>query len=197
MIAYQIGSRLYLNITNRCLCSCEFCVRDLAPGVAGYDLRLDADVPSEEVIAAIGNPKDYTEIVFCGYGEPLLCLETVKTVARWIKGNGGTVRINTNGLANLWYGRNILPELEGLVDAISISLNAENEEKYLVVCHPVFGSRSYAALLDFIKESKKYIPRVQVSVVDYPGVDVEACRDIAAELEVGFKVRHYTPEKYE
>lgn len=196
MIAYQIGTGLYLNITNRCICSCEFCVRNLSPGVAGYDLRLEREPSSEEIIAAIGNPGDYTEIVFCGYGEPLLRLETVKAVAAQIKNRGGKVRINTNGLANLWYGRNILPELEGLVDSISISLNAENEEKYLVLCHPIFGSGSFTALLDFIKESKKYIPRVQVTVVDVSEVDLEACGDLAAKLGVGFRVRHYSPEKY-
>ena len=82
------------------------------------------------------------------------------------------------------------------MDAVSISLNAENAEKYNAICHPVFGPKSYASLLEFIEESKKYIPRVQVSVVDIPEVDIEACREIAERMGVGFKVRHYDPDKY-
>lgn len=197
MIAYQIGSSLYLNITNKCSCACEFCVRNLSPGVAGYDLRLEKDPSAQEIISAIGDPAAYSEIVFCGYGEPLLCLDTLKTVARWLKEQGARVRVNTNGLANLWHKRNILPELEGLVDVVSISLNAENAEKYLSICHPPWGHPSYAALLEFVKESKKYIPEVQVSVVDISAIDVEACRAIAEKMGVEFKVRHYAPEKYQ
>ena len=196
MIAYQIGSRLYLNITNRCSCACEFCVRNLAPGVAGYYLQLEKDPSTEEIISAIGDPRAYSEVVFCGYGEPLIRLDTVKAVAAWVKERGVGVRVNTNGLANLWHGRNVLPELAGLIDAISISLNTENAEKYFKICHPVFGPESYSALLEFIQESNKYIPKVQVSVVDISEIDVEACREIAERLGVGFKVRHYSPEKY-
>lgn len=197
MIAYRIGSSLYLNITNKCSCACEFCVRNLSPGVAGYDLRLEREPFAQEIIAAIGDPQGYSEIVFCGYGEPLIRLDTLKAVAQWLKEQGARVRVNTNGLANLWHKRNILPELEGLVDAISISLNAENAEKYLRICHPPWGLASYAALLEFIKESKQYIPEVQVSVVDIAAIDVEACRVIAEGMGVGFKVRHYAPEKYQ
>jgi TatD DNase family protein len=196
MIAYEIGSRLYLNITNKCTCACRFCVRNLSPGVAGYDLRLEKEPNFDEIISAIGDPHAYLEIVFCGYGEPLIRLDTVKAVASWVKAQGIPVRVDTNGLANLFHGRNILPELEGLVDAVSISLNAENAEKYNTICRPVFGAQSYPALLEFIAESIKYIPRVRVSVVDIPEVDIEACREIADRMGVGFKVRHYDPDKY-
>lgn len=196
MIAYQIGSRLYLNITNRCSCDCEFCVRSLAPGVAGYNLRLEQEPSVKEIISSIEDPRAYSEIVFCGYGEPLIRLDAVKAVAAWIKEQGGMVRVDTNGLANLWHRRNILPELQGLIDAISISLNAESQEKYCRICHPVFGRDSYPALLEFIEESRKYIPRVQVSVVDISEIDIKACSEIAEKLGVNFKVRHYSPEKY-
>lgn len=193
MIAYQIGPRLYLNITNKCTNNCYFCVRNLAPGVAGYDLRLDEAPSLEEIIFAIGDPKEYSEIVFCGYGEPLIRLDTVKAVAKWIKDQGGAVRVDTNGLANLYHGRNILPELAGLVDAISISLNAENGEKYCRICRPAFGEESFPALLDFIEQAKRYIPRVRVSVVDVSEIDIEACRELARHLGAEFKVRHYRP----
>lgn len=195
MIAYQIGSRLYLNITNRCINDCTFCVRNLAPGVAGYDLRLDKEPFVEEIIEAIGDPQEYSEVVFCGYGEPLIRLDAVVEVSRWLKQHGGKVRINTNGLANLYHGKNVLPLLSGLVDAVSVSLNAENAEKYFRVCRPELGPESYSAVLDFISEAKKYIPSVRVSVVDVREIDVEACQEIARQLGVGLKVRHYNPEK--
>jgi len=150
----------------------------------------------EEIIAAVGDPRSFAEVVFCGYGEPLIRLDTVKTVAGWLKQQGASVRVNTNGLASLWHGRNILPELKGLVDAISISLNAENAEKYQRICHPQLGEESYSALLEFIKESKKYIPKVQVTVVAVSEIDIESCRKIAEDLDVQFKVRNYAPEKY-
>lgn len=196
MIAYQIGSSLYLNITNKCTNDCSFCVRNLAPGVAGYDLRLQEDPSLTEILEAIGDPKQFSEIVFCGYGEPLLRLDTVKEVSRWLKSKGATVRVNTNGLANLFYGRNVLPELKDLIDVISVSLNAEDPEKYDRICRPAFGMDSFPAILDFIQEAKKYIPIVRVSVVDVSEIDIAACREIAHGLGVELKVRHYSPDKY-
>lgn len=195
LIAYPIGKNLYLNITNRCTNGCYFCVRNFAPGVACYDLRLEKEPTAEEVIKEIGDPSPYREVVFCGFGEPLIRLDVVKEVASWLKEKGARIRVNTNGLANLFHGRNILPELEGLVDAISISLNAENAERYYQICRPAFGIESYDALLDFIRESRKYISCVRVTVVDVPEVDIDRCREIAEKLEVDFRVRHYGGRK--
>ena len=196
MIAYPIGKSLYLNITNRCTNNCRFCVRKLSPGVAGYDLQLDEEPSVEEIIDAVGDTSAYDEVVFCGYGEPLLRLDAVKEISRWIKDRGTPVRVNTNGLANLFHGRNIVPELAGLVDAISVSLNAENPDQYAAICSPVYGKDSYPAVVEFIKECKNHIPWVQVSVVDVPEVDLDRCRAAARELGVNFLVRHYNPKKY-
>lgn len=196
MLAYPIGNALYLNITNRCTNKCIFCVRNLKPGVAGYDLWLDEDPSSEEVIEYIGSPSNYEEVVFCGYGEPLIRLEVVKKVSEYIKLHDVPVRVDTNGLANLYHGWNILPELEGLIDYISISLNAENAQKYNEICRPCFGVKSYEYLLDFIKESKKYIPHVRLTVVDLPEVDISKCREIAKKFEVGLHIRNYSGSTY-
>ena len=43
---------------------------------------------------------------------------------------GIKVRLNTNGLGNLYHKRNIVPELAKVVDSVSISLNAPTAEKY-------------------------------------------------------------------
>ncbi|ODA43306.1 putative deoxyribonuclease YcfH [Thermodesulfovibrio sp. N1] len=111
-IAYKIRDTLYLNVTNRCTNICKFCVRFHTDYVKGHNLRLEREPSAEELIEAVGDPKKYKEIVFCGYGEPFLRLDIIKKVAKWIKDKGGKVRINTNGHGNLIHERKILPELE-------------------------------------------------------------------------------------
>ncbi|MDD5382327.1 MAG: TatD family nuclease-associated radical SAM protein [Candidatus Margulisbacteria bacterium] len=196
-IAYPIRDSLYLNITNRCTNECPFCIRNLSRQFnKQYELWLDKEPTAEEIITAIGDPAQYQQIVFCGYGEPLIRLDVVKVVAKKLKSLPPKIRIDTNGQANLFWGRNILPELKGLIDIVSVSLNAENAEVYERVCRPLFGKRSYDAVIEFIKEAKRYIPEVEATVVDLPTVDKEACRKIAADLGVKFRIRPYYEETY-
>lgn len=191
-IAYRIRNSLYLNITNRCSNACVFCAKFRDFAVKGHQLKLDREPSCEEIKRAIGNPKNYTEVVFCGYGESLLRLDVVREIGRWLHAQGVPVRINTDGLANLVYGRNILPELGEFVDAISVSLNAADAATYQKICRSCFGDAAYQAVKDFIREAAKYIPSVTASVVAMPGIDVEACRRIVEqELKVDFRVRPY------
>lgn len=191
-IAYPIRNSLYLNLTNRCSNRCTFCAKNKSFIVKGHDLQLEREPEAQELIAAVGDPQKYQEIVFCGFGEPLLRLDTVKIVAAELKKRGARIRIDTDGQANLVYGRNILPELKGLVDAISVSLNAENAEKYHRLCRSPFGEEGYRGVLEFIRQAKKVIPEVIATVIDLPGVDVQTCRRIAEEeLGVKFKVRAF------
>jgi len=187
-IAYKIRDSLYLNITNRCTNKCSFCIRFHSDYVKGHNLRLSDEPTEEDMKNAIGDPSQYKEIVFCGYGEPLLRLDLVKSVATWIKQNQGKVRINTNGHGNLIHGRNVLPELKGLIDSMSISLDAHDEETYDRICRPAFKN-AFNGIINFIREAKKYIPHVQITVVTLEGVDIEKCRKIAGDLGVGFRVR--------
>jgi TatD DNase family protein len=190
-ITYPIRNSLYLNVTNRCTAACTFCVRYHTDFVKGHNLRLAEEPAADALIKEIGDPKRYAEIVFCGYGEPLLRLDVIKAVSGEVKRRGGKVRIDTNGHANLIHKRNVLPELAGLVDAVSVSLNAQNEEIYHKISQPAFGIETYEAVKDFIREAKKYIPDVTATVVSAPGVDVEACRGIADDLGAKFRVREY------
>lgn len=190
-IAYPIRNSLYLNITNRCTAACTFCVRYHTDFVKGHNLRLRKEPSAEEIIAEIGDLTRFAEIVFCGYGEPLLRLDVVKAVAAEVKRKGGKVRIDTNGHANLIHGRDVLPELAGLVDAMSISLNAQNAELYARLVQPKFGEPTYEAVKDFIRKAAKYIPDVSATVVSVPEVDIEACRKIAEELGATLRVRDY------
>ncbi len=190
-IVYPIRNSLYLNITNRCTAACSFCVRYRTDFVKGHNLRLRHEPTSEEVITAIGDAKKYDEVVFCGYGEPLIRLDVVKAVAAAVKRQRVKVRIDTNGHANLIHKRNIVPELAGLVDAVSVSLNAQDAKLYDKICQPKFGPSAYEAVKEFIREAAKHIPEVIATVVNCPGVDIEACRRIAEELGARLRVREY------
>lgn len=106
------------------------------------------------------------------------------------------IRLDTNGHANLFWGRNIVPELKGLIDYVSISLNAEKGPLYTSLCSPLYGEKTYSAIFEFIRESKKYIPQVEISIVDLPSINQEACQKIAQNLGVSFRVRPYYEEKY-
>ena len=190
-IAYKIRNSLYLNITNRCTNSCIFCAKFNDFVVKGHELKLAHEPSATEVKQAIGNPCEYDEVVFCGYGEPLLRLDLVKEIASWLKTHKVPVRINTDGQANLVYGRNILPELEGLIDSISVSLNAATLADYQRLCHSEFGEKSYPAVKDFIQQASQYIPHVTATAVSYPNVDIAACEQVARQLGVRFRARKY------
>jgi TatD DNase family protein len=188
-IAYQIRDNLYLNLTNRCTSCCTFCVRFHTDYVKGHNLRLLDEPTEEQFREAVGDPARFREVVFCGYGEPMLRLDLVKSLSSWVKQRGGRVRLNTNGHGNVINGRNVLPELQGLVDVVSVSLNAPDAETYDKVCRPSIKG-AFESVVDFIREAKKYMPAVQVTVVEMEGVDIERCRKLADELGVELRVRH-------
>lgn len=192
-IAYRIRSSLYLNITNRCSNRCTFCPKFDDFTVKGHNLLLDREPSYEEVMSAVGQPgPEIDEIVFCGYGEPLIRLDLVKQVATELKRRGFSVRINSDGQANLVHGRNILPELAGLVDCISVSLNAPDSDTYASLCRTSFGDAGFKAVCDFIREARQYIPLVVASAVTAPGVDIRACRNLAESLGAEFREREYS-----
>ena len=198
--AYPHGSGLYLNITNRCTFRCVFCVRDSRKAFEGNELWLERDPSPEEVIAAIeakGGADKFTEVVFCGFGEPTMRLDTLLAVAREVKARWHTpVRLNTNGQGSLIAGRDIAPELVGLIDTVSISLNAPAAEEYVAVSRPAHGEKSWQAMLDFAAACKREGINVVMTVVDSIGKEkVEASRKLAEGLGVRFRVREYIAEE--
>ena len=190
-IAYKIRNSLYLNITNRCSNRCSFCAKFDDFTVKGHNLLLDGEPSFEEIMAAVGQPQEIDEVVFCGYGEPLIRLDLVKRVAAELKGRGYPIRINTDGQANLVHGRNILPELAGLVDSVSVSLNAPDAATYGQVCNTPFGAAGFEAVCAFIQEAQRHIPQVVASAVTVPGIDIDACRRLAESLGAEFRAREY------
>jgi len=191
-IVYRIKDTLYINVTNECSCKCVFCDRTSEPVINGYNLELDTEPTVEETIQALQDYSNYTEIVFCGYGEPTMRLEFVKQVAQRLKAkNTVPLRMNTNGHGSLINGRNIVPELKGLIDRISVSLNAENSTRYLELTNSTFQEKSYDAVLEFIKECAVNGIDVTATVVDYDGVNIEECRSRARELGAHFRIRDF------
>jgi len=156
-----------------------------------YNLWLDKEPTAEEVLKEIGDPTQYSEIVFCGFGEPMIKLNELLDIAREVKKMGGKVRINTNGHANIYHGENVVPRLAGLVDVISISMNAPTAEQYQEVCKSRYGLKAFDAMLDFARECVGVIPEVVLSVVDVLSPeDIEKCRKIAEDIGATFRVRH-------
>jgi TatD DNase family protein len=191
-VAYKIRDSLYLNLTNRCTNACVFCAKQRDFHVKGHLLRLPGEPTVSQVLALVGDPSGYDEIVFCGFGEPLLRLEEVKEISRELKGRGAKVRVNTDGLANLVHGRDVLPELAGLVDALSVSLNAPDAETYARICPNRYGAASFPALLDFLRDAPRHVPSVTATAVALPGLDTEGVRRLAESIPgVSFRLRSY------
>lgn len=191
VVAYPIRNSLYLNITNRCSNSCAFCVRTWSDFVKGHHLWLKHEPDLDEVLAAIGDPTPWDEIVFCGYGEPTERLDLLLAVAKGLKERGKRVRLNTNGQGDLINGRNIVPELVGCVDEVSVSLDVDTPEKYLEHCRPRYGEAAWPAMLEFIRHCRASLPATTVTALTMPDVDLTRCEAIAKELDVRLRVREY------
>lgn len=196
-ISYEIGNKLYLNITNKCPCNCTFCIRNNGDGAYGSaPLWLEHQPESEEVIDDL-KKRDlnaYEEIIFCGYGEPTCELELLKTVAKHIRSVTKTpIRINTNGLSDLINKRSTAADFEGIADTISISLNAADKEEYYKVTRPSFKDADcFEAMLKFASEVKNYVPNTMLTVVDVIGEEeIEKSRKIAEEIGIKLRVREY------
>ena len=195
-IVYKYQDQLYVNVTNRCTNKCKFCIRFTPSGVDGLDLWLEHEPSVEEIIKALEDNdfRSYPEVVFCGYGEPLIRFDTVMKAARYIKDNSRCqIRINTNGHANRIAQKDVTPQMKGLIDTVSISLNTKNAEEYEKICICDYGQDGFYEMLDFAEKAKLYVKNVILSVVDViPDEDIEECRKIAEKIGVKFRARVYS-----
>ena len=191
---YVFEGKTYINLTNRCNNNCSFCIRKNEVGIEGYNLWLEHDADAQDVISQLKEKNKLgKDVVFCGYGEPTMNLDALIKVAAFVKENGGKTRLNTNGLANAQYNRNIVPLLKDVIDVISISLNDSSKEKYEAVCHSAFGLNAYSYMLDFAAECVKEKMDTVMTVVDViPKEDIEKCRDICEKIGARFRVRVYS-----
>ena len=191
-VVYKIRDSLYINTTKECTNECTFCVRFFENFVKGHNLRIDRDPDVAAILKEIESfGTGFKEVVFCGFGEPLIRLDFVKDVSRALKEKNIYIRVDTNGHGNLIHKRNILPEVAGLVDELSISLNAPNASTYRAICRPHFEGNVYQEVVNFVREAKKHIPHVAITYLDLPGIEHHEMERIAEELGVGVRCRHY------
>ena len=194
-ILYRVHNNVYVNLTNRCSSACVFCLRQNHDSIGSADsLWLKHEPSFEEIVEAFKDfPVDsYDEVVFCGFGEPMMRFDMLKQVARYVKDTfGKPIRVNTNGQGSLINGRDIEPELSGLVDTISISLNNPDPEKYQEIVRSVYGVPAFDAMLKFAREAKKYVPNVVLSTVDttISHEEEEKCAEICKSIGVTYRIR--------
>lgn len=198
-ITYPVKHGIYVNMTNRCPCACTFCLRQNGPGVYGSDpLWLEREPTVQEVCDDLEKRdlSQYQEVVFCGYGEPTERLEDLLQVARYLKEKHPNLplRINTNGLSDLIWQKPTAPLLKGLIDTVSVSLNAMDAEEYLRLTRSKFGIGSFDAMLKFTKECTQCVPHVVMTVVGEPVTtpeEQETCRKICESVGATLRVRPY------
>ena len=199
-ISYEYEGALYLNLTNRCDCSCVFCLR--ANGHRGSiyadDLWLEHEPSRAEILSDVlrRDLPAYRELVFCGFGEPTYRIDDALWLVDELKGRGialPPVRINTNGHGSLINGRDITPELAGRIDVLSISLNGATQERYCAVTRPKDGAAAWEAMLDFTRSAVAYVPQVRMTIVDkdLPEGELARCQALADSLGAQLHVRAY------
>lgn len=194
-ILYVYNEQVYANITNLCDCSCRFCIRSHENGIGDSSTLWHKKDPTLEEIKAAMDEFDFggfSELVYCGYGEPTCALENLIESARYAKEKYGlSIRVNTNGLGNLYHKKDIVPILAGVVDSVSISLNAPTKDEYIKVTRPKFEN-AFEAMQDFISECRDMIPQVKVSIVDVlPEEQIEASKALANKLGVNLRIRKF------
>lgn len=202
-ISYEYEGSLYVNLTNRCDCACVFCLRNNGHKGSIYadDLWLEHEPTRQEALDNLlaRDLASYPEIVFCGFGEPTYRIDDIFWLVDEMKKavpNLPFIRINTNGHANLINGRNVIPEMKGRIDVLSISLNGSNCEEYVNVTRPRDKEKAWDAMLEFTREAAKVVPKVVMTIVnkDKTAEEIEACRDMCATLGATLRVREYIPD---
>lgn len=196
-LAYSVGDKLYINLTNKCPCACTFCIRNNGDGAYGSDpLWLEHEPSLDEMTSAIvkAQPMKYTEVVFCGYGEPTNSLELLLSTADFVKKNypGIPTRLNTNGLSDLINEKPTAHLLKDRIDTVSVSLNAPEKEDYLKVTRPKFGDKSFDEMLRFACECKQYVKKVMFTIVNIlPEKQIEDSKKLADSLGIKLRIREY------
>ena len=194
-ILYKVHNNLYINLTNRCPYSCTLCLRQKMDKVGESDtLWLLREPTAEEVIEEFKKwyVDSFHEIVFCGFGEPTEAFDVLKKVAEFIKSKyNKPIRLNTNGVGSLINKRNIAPELKGLIDTVSISLNNPDPEEYAKLVRSKYGVKSFQEMIDFAKECKKYVPNVVMSTVDttISHEEEKKCKEICDKIGAEYRIR--------
>lgn len=221
-LVYLLDGKIYINLTNNCTNDCIFCLRKDKDDVVGQTLWLDDENSTaqdvieqfEKILRSAQNDvilrtdnnsvseESHTpnEVIFCGYGEPMLKFDVLKDVAKYIKAKypNTKIRVNTNGHANFVYKRNVVTECKGLIDEFSVSLNGATKNEYNELSQPKFDE-AYEEVKKFIKACSDEEISVVASVVEgYKGrhLNLEKCKQIANDLGAKFRVREWIKNGY-
>jgi TatD family-associated radical SAM protein len=161
-------------------------------GIDGHNLWLSREPSAKEVIGDLGSMEGFDEIVFCGFGEPLIKLDELLEIAQYVKSKGKKTRINTNGHANAFHQKDVPQLLKGIIDVVSISLNAATPKHYQKLCRSIYNEEAFNHVISFAKGCVQAGIRTKLSVVDVIGrEEIEEARRIAEEVGAEFKVRHH------
>ena len=193
---------VYINLTNACTNSCVFCLREQKDDVCGKEMWHDDNYSLEDVISQFKNyAPSVKEVVFCGYGEPFLKKDMMKSFCEYLRKNYPhiKIRVNTNGHANAIYKKNEAEEFKDLIDSVSISLNASSEEEYNDICNPKIEN-AYESMKNFAKSCKDAGMDVTMSVVTgfdkTHNIDVKKCEEISQNLGAKFRNREFITNGY-
>lgn len=196
-IIYTYNDNVYFNITNRCTCKCIFCIRNEKDALGDATELWHAHTPSFDEIKAAIDEFDfsvYKEAVFCGYGEPTCAYDNLIATAKYMKEKYPNIllRINTNGLGELFNQKTIAEEMSQYIDAVSISLNAPNAARYQEVTQPCFED-AFKDMLAFAEKAKKCFKSVQFSVVSILSEEeIKESQTLADKMNIPLKVRIYS-----
>ena len=193
---------VYVNLTNACTNSCVFCIRDQKDDVCGSNMRHDDNYTIEDIINQFEEYKPTpTQVVFCGYGEPFLKKDMMKSFAKYLRKNYPEIkiRVNTNGHANAIYKTNVAEEFKNLLDEVSVSLNAANSNDYNEICSPKIQD-AYNEVKKFISSCVNAGIKTTASIVtgfdNIHNVNVNECKQIANSLGADFRNREYIKNGY-
>ena len=196
-ILYEVHNNLYVNLTNKCPCSCTFCLRQTRDHMENSGtLWLEHEPSTEEIIAEFESfdMNKYSELVFCGFGEPTERIDVLLEIAKYAKDKFNIkTRINTNGLGNLVNQKDITASLSGLIDTVSISLNTPNKERYFELTRSIFGIESFDAMIDFARKATEYVPNVVMTTVatTITREEENECQKICDEIGVTYRIREF------
>ncbi len=189
---YFFEGRLYINLTNKCCNDCTFCLRNNMDGIDDNNLWLSKEGTKEEIVELIKQNTNFTDAVFCGYGESTYRVDDMVYIADFLHSIGKTVRLDTNGLGNLINGYDIVPKLKGRIDMVSVSLNEADDVEYDRVSRSIYGTDAYSAMLAFTKECIEAGIKAKMTVVDVIDKEhIEKCRKICEDMGAVFRVREY------
>jgi TatD DNase family protein len=198
-LVYEYQGGLYVNLTSRCPTACSFCIKfSWQYQYRGHNLRLPGEPTVQAILDAAGEDLSvHDEVIFCGYGESTYRLAEMEALTKVFRSRGAKrIRLNTVGLGSLIHGRDIAPDLARFLDAVSVSLNTVDPEKYVEIMRPLpeFRHKALSSVLDFIASSVKHVPDTTVTTVEMPGLDAQGVRRTAEERGAKFRLRPHLDE---